>query len=58
MCPIRARAADAPSFPLYPMQHGVTYVNFGFWDVVRDQRARPQGFTTGGSSRRSQRWAA
>jgi len=44
MCPIRARAADAPSFPLYPMQHGVTYVNFGFWDVVRDQRARPAGF--------------
>jgi len=44
LCPIRARAADAPTFPLYPMQQGVTYVNFGFWDVVLDPRPRPPGF--------------
>ena len=33
MCPVRA-ADPARRFPLYPLQPGVPYVNFGFWDVV------------------------
>ncbi len=43
LCPIRARGPGA-DFPLYPMQQGVAYVNFGFWDVVRDPHPRPAGF--------------
>jgi len=42
ICPIvgTARAGD---FPLYPLQPGRCYVNFGFWDAVR----RPQRFARG-----------
>jgi len=43
MCPIRA---PDPSrvFSLYPLRAGTTYVNFGFWDVVRDRIERPLGY--------------
>jgi FAD/FMN-containing dehydrogenase len=34
------RAGD---FPLYPLQPGRCYVNFGFWDVLK----RPQRFAPG-----------
>ena len=44
ICPIRAPTADA-RFPLYPLAPGTMYINFGFWDVVRDRRARPRGYT-------------
>ena len=33
VCPVRA-ADPARRFPLYPLQPGVPYVNFGFWDAV------------------------
>jgi len=43
LCPIRAPAAAAP-FALYPLRAGTTYINFGFWDVVRDREAHPPGY--------------
>jgi FAD/FMN-containing dehydrogenase len=30
-------------FPLYPMQPGAPYVNFGFWDVKRTRERHPPG---------------
>jgi len=41
MCPI-GPGAEAPRFPLYPMERRL-YVNFGFWDVVRSREARGRG---------------
>ncbi len=43
LCPIRAPAAAAP-FALYPLRAGTTYINFGFWDVVRDRETHPPGY--------------
>ncbi len=43
LCPIRAPAAVSP-FALYPLRAGTIYINFGFWDVVRDRDAQPPGF--------------
>jgi FAD/FMN-containing dehydrogenase len=43
VCPIRAPPADA-RFPLYPLARDTMYVNFGFWDVVRDRRPWPRGY--------------
>ena len=31
-------------FPLYPLRPQTVYVNFGFWDVVHSDEARPPGF--------------
>lgn len=42
LCPI-VGTADAGKFPLYPLRPGQLYVNFGFWDVVR----QPQRFAPG-----------
>jgi FAD/FMN-containing dehydrogenase len=42
ICPIRAYDAAA-RFPLYPVAPGRTYVNFGFWDVVKEREQRPPG---------------
>ena len=42
ICPIRTPPAGS-RFPLYPLAPGALYVNFGFWDVVRDRRPRPRG---------------
>jgi FAD/FMN-containing dehydrogenase len=42
ICPIRS-PKPAARFPLYPMDAGVTYVNFGFWDVVRTRMPHPPG---------------
>ena len=42
ICPIRT-PQPAARFPLYPMDPGVTYVNFGFWDVVRTRTSHPPG---------------
>jgi FAD/FMN-containing dehydrogenase len=44
ICPITAPRANA-RFPLYPLLPGTTYINFGFWDVVRHRRPRPRGYT-------------
>jgi FAD/FMN-containing dehydrogenase len=43
LCPIRAPAGSG-DFPLYPLEAGAIYVNFGFWDVVADRVARPPGY--------------
>ena len=46
ICPIGRAPASAS--PLYPMQPGTLYVNFGFWDVLRTRRARiPRDISTG-----------
>ena len=43
ICPIRAWDQQA-RFPLYPMDNSKTYVNFGFWDVIRNRnRQLPKG---------------
>ena len=42
LCPIRPPAAAAP-FVLYPLRAETIYINFGFWDVVRDRVQRPPG---------------
>jgi FAD/FMN-containing dehydrogenase len=43
MCPIRP-TLPGPAFPLYPLRTDTLYLNFGFWDVVRDRAPRPEGF--------------
>ncbi len=42
VCPIRPADA-ARRFTLYPLQPGVPYLNFGFWDVVHSRDAHPPG---------------
>jgi FAD/FMN-containing dehydrogenase len=43
ICPIRAHNPQA-RFDLYPLVAGKTYVNFGFWDVVKSRVAHPGGY--------------
>ena len=43
ICPIHAPPASE-RYPLYPMKPDALYVNFGFWDVVRDATPRPPGW--------------
>ena len=43
LCPIRAPARTG-SFALYPLRPGGIYINFGFWDVVRDRKPHPPGY--------------
>ncbi|HET9046521.1 MAG TPA: FAD-binding oxidoreductase [Casimicrobiaceae bacterium] len=42
LCPIGSAPA-AGRFPLYPLDPGRLYVNFGFWDVKRTRDAHPAG---------------
>ncbi len=42
ICPIRAGNPQT-RFELYPLVAGRTYVNFGFWDVVKSRVAHPSG---------------
>jgi FAD/FMN-containing dehydrogenase len=42
ICPIGGYHAQA-RFPLYPVDPGILYVNFGFWDVVEDPVKREPG---------------
>lgn len=42
ICPIHAYKPEA-EFDLYPLDPGSVYVNFGFWDVVRDRKKLPSG---------------
>jgi len=42
ICPIRT-PQPAAAFPLYPMNPATTYVNFGFWDVVKSRIAHSPG---------------
>jgi FAD/FMN-containing dehydrogenase len=41
ICPIRS--PDASVFPLYPLNSATTYVNFGFWDVVKSEKSQLPG---------------
>ncbi|HKB83003.1 MAG TPA: FAD-binding oxidoreductase [Burkholderiales bacterium] len=41
ICPIRS--PDARAFPLYPLNPATTYVNFGFWDVVKSNKSQLPG---------------
>lgn len=43
ICPIRAHRNDH-RFDLYPMDQNKIYINFGFWDVVRDRKSLPGGY--------------
>jgi len=43
LCPIRAPSASAP-FTLYPLRPEALYINFGFWDSVRDRERHPPGY--------------
>ena len=42
LCPLRVRSDGR--FPLYPLEPGALYVNFGFWDVVRSRVRHPEGW--------------
>jgi FAD/FMN-containing dehydrogenase len=42
ICPIKAPPASE-RFPLYPLKPDALYINFGFWDVVRDRTRREPG---------------
>jgi len=43
LCPVRAPSAAAP-FTLYPLRPGTIYMNFGFWDIVKDRERHPPGY--------------
>jgi len=43
ICPTRAYDKNV-RFDLYPMNPARLYVNFGFWDVIRDRKQLPPGF--------------
>jgi FAD/FMN-containing dehydrogenase len=43
ICPI-GNYSRRTDYPLYPMDPGALYVNFGFWDVVRGRETRPGGY--------------
>ena len=42
ICPIRSPDAQA-QYPLYPLNPSTTYVNFGFWDVVKSKKSQLEG---------------
>jgi hypothetical protein len=42
MCPLRLRGER--SWPLYPLQPGEVYVNFGFWGTVPLPDGRQDGY--------------
>jgi FAD/FMN-containing dehydrogenase len=42
ICPIRSWN-PAHRWTMYPMESTKTFVNFGFWDVVRTRQSRPPG---------------
>ena len=43
ICPTRAYD-PAVKFALYHLDSAKLYVNFGFWDVIRDEEQRPSGY--------------
>jgi FAD/FMN-containing dehydrogenase len=42
-CPVRVRNPDRV-FDLFPMQPDRLYINFGFWDAIREKTERPPGY--------------
>ena len=45
---VPAAAARRPAWPLYPLQPGEVYVNFGFWGTVPLPPGQPRRATTTG----------
>jgi len=49
LCPLRLpanpRQDGTPTWPLYPIGQGQTYVNIGFWSAVPQRREQPGGGT-------------
>jgi FAD/FMN-containing dehydrogenase len=43
VCPIRPLDKSAV-FPLYPMDHKTLYVNFGFWNVIKNRTKMEPGY--------------
>jgi FAD/FMN-containing dehydrogenase len=43
ICPVRVHDMS-DEYPLYRMRPGITCVNFGFWDVVKDRQRRAPGY--------------
>lgn len=43
MCPVRPHHKFGQKFPLFQMESDTTYVNFGFWDVLRFRDRYPAG---------------
>lgn len=43
ICPVRQRSNKMAQYPLYPMQPNKTYINFGFWDVIRFREKHTEG---------------
>lgn len=43
ICPIRTYQPEH-HFDLYPMNPDTLYINFGFWDVVRNRQSQPAGY--------------
>ena len=44
MCPLRVRGARARPWPLWPLEAGDVYVNFGFWGMVPLPAGEPDGY--------------
>ena len=42
LCPVRAPPTSGP-FTLYPLRPGKIYINFGFWDIVKDRERHSPG---------------
>jgi hypothetical protein len=44
MCPLQVRAGQARTWPLWPLEPGEVYVNFGFWGLVRLPAGERDGY--------------
>ena len=43
ICPVGRPPTDS-AYPLFPMTADSLYINFGFWDVIRERQERPAGY--------------
>jgi len=43
ICPVGRPPTDS-AYPLFPMTADTLYINFGFWDVIRERQERPAGY--------------
>jgi len=44
MCPLRARGPQGRTWPLWPLEPGEVYVNFGFWGLVPLPEGEADGY--------------
>jgi len=44
MCPLRARGPQGRTWPLWPLEPGEVYVNFGFWGLVPLPQGEADGY--------------